>query len=440
MRVDMNCNKHFLNFMLSYPREGYMALIDSDKILQLIPAMLNKELSSDGKTIFRALEKVLIFDECFIYFANPESLQLKYSYKKHNNYEQDTCFEIDNDLKKLVFANDSNILDDNSELIQAVKLKGSRQKSYLLSKISIKSTVFGIILLSKREENYYRQEDLNDLDVIASILSYQLKDLELSNVFRIQLRALKDGILEKNNAYKTIKEQNEKILEADKVKNEFLANISHELRTPLNSILGFSDILTTQLYGNLNSKQEEYINDIKVSATHLLGMINEVLDMSKIEANAMKIVKSAFWISRAVNEVCNILKPLALKKNINLNLNMEVDFEVFADYQKIQQILYNLVSNAIKYSPENDNVEIKIEAFDEFYRISIHDNGIGIDKKYHGKIFAKFVQLDSAYTKKESSTGLGLTITKELVEMHEGKISLVSEVNNGSTFIVEIPF
>ena len=245
---------------------------------------------------------------------------------------------------------------------------------------------------------------------------------------------------EKNNAYKTIKEQNEKILEADKVKNEFLANISHELRTPLNSILGFSDILSTQLYGNLNSKQEEYINDIKVSATHLLGMINEVLDMSKIEANAMKIVKSAFWISRAVNEVCNILKPLALKKNINLNLNMKVDFEVFADYQKIQQILYNLVSNAIKYSPENDNVEIKIEAFDEFYRISIHDNGIGIDKKYHGKIFAKFVQLDSAYTKKESSTGLGLTITKELVELHEGKISLISEVNNGSTFIVEIPF
>ena len=98
---------------------------------------------------------------------------------------------------------------------------------------------------------------------------------------------MKDGIIEKNKAYKTIKEQNEKILEADKVKNEFLANVSHELRTPLNSILGFSDILSTQLYGNLNQKQEEYVNDIKVSATHLLGMINEILDMSKIEANAM---------------------------------------------------------------------------------------------------------------------------------------------------------
>ena len=278
------------------------------------------------------------------------------------------------------------------------------------------------------------------MDVASAILSYMIKDIELSNVFKIQLQALKEGIKEKNKAYKTIKAQNEKILEADKVKNEFLANISHELRTPLNSILGFSDILSTQLYGNLNSKQEEYINDIKVSATHLLGMINEILDMSKIEANAVKIVKSAFWISRAVDEVSNILNPLAQKKNIKLVKNMPVDFEVFADYQKIQQILYNLVSNAIKYSPENNEVEISVSADDEFFRIAVHDNGIGIDKKYHGKIFAKFVQLDSAYTKKESSTGLGLTITKELVELHGGKISVISEVNNGSTFIVEIPF
>ena len=169
-------------------------------------------------------------------------------------------------------------------------------------------------------------------------------------------------------------------------------------------------------------------------------MINEILDMSKLEANAMKIVKSAFWISRAVDEVSNIILPLAQKKNIKLVKDMPADFEVFADYQKIQQILYNLISNAIKYSPENNEVEISVSADDEKFRISVHDNGIGIDKKYHGKIFAKFVQLDSAYTKKESSTGLGLTITKELVELHGGKISVVSEINNGSTFIVEIPF
>jgi len=419
-----------------------MTLLTPDKILKLMPALFEINLNSDkaGVNIFRKLEKMLVFDEGFIYFANPDSLQLKYSYKNHSNYDTDKIFKLDSDLKKFVFTDEGALLEDNADIIQTVELQGSRQKSYLLAKISIKSTVFGIILLSKREEKFYHQEDLDALNAASSVLSYVLKDLELSNVFKLQLKALKDGIIEKNQTYNTIKEQNEKILEADKVKNEFLANVSHELRTPLNSILGFADILSTQLYGKLNDKQNEYVNDIKVSATHLLGMINEILDMSKIEANAMKIVKSAFYISRAVDEVSNILSPLAQKKNITLKKDMPYDFEVFADYQKIQQILYNLISNAIKYSPENDTVEISVRADDEKFTISIHDNGIGIDEKYHGKIFAKFVQLDSAYTKKESSTGLGLTITKELVELHEGKISLKSEVNNGSTFIVEIPF
>ena len=366
-------------------------------------------------------------------------MQLKFSYKKHSNYEIDKVFPISGKIKDFVFKKDGKITDGDDKLVETMELKGSRQNSYLVSKIFIKSTVFGIIALSKREENFYTNQDLDALNTLSAVISYLLKDAELSNVFKLQLKALKDGIIEKNEAYKTIKEQNEKILEADKVKNEFLANVSHELRTPLNSILGFSEILGTQLYGNLNHKQEEYVNDIKVSATHLLGMINEILDMSKIEANAMKIVKSTFWITRAIDEVCNILSPLAQKKNITLNKALSMDFEIFADYQKIQQILYNLISNAIKYSPENNQVDITAVCDEKSFKIAVHDNGIGIDKKYHGKIFAKFVQLDSAYTKKESSTGLGLTITKELVELHGGKISVISEVNNGSTFIVEIP-
>ena len=416
-----------------------MTTVSSDEILKILPSLFDIDFNG-SMTLFRKLDKFLIFDEGFIYYANPDSLQLKYSYKKHSEYNIDSVFNLDSNLKKFIFSKNGKILDDSAKLINALNLSQFNQKSFLVAKISIKSTVFGIIVLAKYEADFYKKADLEALEAGSAILSYVLKDIELSNVFKLQLKALKDGIIEKNKAYKTIKEQNEKILEADKIKNEFLANVSHELRTPLNSILGFSDILSAQLYGNLNSKQEEYINDIKVSATHLLGMINEILDMSKLEANAMKIVKSAFWISRAVDEVSNIILPLAQKKNIKLVKDMPADFEVFADYQKIQQILYNLISNAIKYSPENNEVEISVSADDEKFRISVHDNGIGIDKKYHGKIFAKFVQLDSAYTKKESSTGLGLTITKELVELHGGKISVVSEINNGSTFIVEIPF
>ena len=420
-----------------------MALLSMEKVLKYIPELFETDIKGQID-IFRKLEKILMFDEGFIYYTNPDSLQLKYSYKKHNDYELESVYKITGKVKEFVFNKKSAVSEKNTDvndiinILQLSKITGC--KSFIVSKMQIKSTVFGIIVLASSKPNTYGKEDIDVLSAACSVLSYILKDMELSNVFKIQLKALKDGIIEKNNAYKVIKEQNEKILEADKVKNEFLANISHELRTPLNSILGFADILGAQLYGNLNSKQEDYINDIKASGTHLLGMINEILDMSKIEANAMKIVKSRFWISRAINEVKNILMPLALKKSININTEYDDDFEVFADYQKIQQILYNLVSNAIKYSPENDTVDIAAKAYDDCFKIAVHDNGIGIDPKYHGKIFAKFVQLDSAFTKKESSTGLGLTITKELVEMHEGKISLVSEVNNGSTFIVEIPF
>ena len=416
-----------------------MAILSKEKILEYLPSLFETNLKGQVE-IFKKLEKILIFDEGFIYFANPDSLQLKYSYIKHSNYPLENVFNLNKTAKDLIFNKNPKILDNEDKIINLLELPNFNQNSYILAKLQIKSIVFGVIVLSKKEINYYKKDDLDALNAAASILAYILKDQELSNVFKIQLKALKDGIIEKNNAYKVIKEQNEKILEADRVKNEFLANISHELRTPLNSILGFADILGTQLYGNLNNKQEEYINDIKASGTHLLGMINEILDMSKIEAHAMKVVKSRFWISRALNEVKNLLMPLALKKSININAEIEEDFEVFADYQKIQQILYNLVSNAIKYSPQNDEVDIAAIANNECFKIAVHDNGIGIDPKYHGKIFAKFVQLDNAYTKKESSTGLGLTITKELAELHGGKVSIISEINNGSTFIVEIPF
>ncbi|MBQ4114171.1 HAMP domain-containing histidine kinase [bacterium] len=418
-----------------------MSKTSLEETLKIIPSLFEINLNTDknGRYIFEKISQILDFDEGFVYFINPESLQLKYSFKEHKNYKTNSTFELSPSLKKQLFSKEGQILLPDNEFIKTVGLAELKKKAYILSKISIKSTVFGIILLAKKEHNFYTNEDLAVLDACASVLSYILKDVELSNVFKIQLKALKDGILEKQEAYKTIKEQNEKILEADKIKNEFLANISHELRTPLNSILGFADILTAKIYGDLNPKQEDYLNDIKVSGTHLLGMINEVLDMSKIEANAMKIIKSSFPISRALTEACNILLPLAQKKNIKLDVAMLDDFEVFADYQKIQQILYNLVSNAIKYSPENDQVDIAVLKEKNCFRLAVHDNGIGIDPKYHGKIFAKFVQLDSAYTKKESSTGLGLTITKELVELHGGKISLISEINNGSTFIVEIP-
>lgn len=416
-----------------------MMKLTNEEVLRVIPSFFETNLNSDvsASTVFERLASIFDYEQAYIYYLNPEGAQLKFSANKDNDDIIDTIFKLTPKVMEMMYRDGGYLLDETSEIVKALKIIGC--KSFMLQKLGIGSTIFGFLIVAKKQSKYYTSIDLDVLKSCTSILSYLIKDLELSNVFKIQLKALKDGIVEKNEALKIIKEQNEKILEADKAKNEFLANVSHELRTPLNAILGFSEILATNLYGVLNPKQAEYISDIRVSGIHLLSMINEILDISKIEAKAVKLVRSTFYISRALDEVVNILEPLAIKKSITLNKILDEDFEVYADYQKIQQILYNLVNNAIKFSPEHGQVDIEGKKEGNVFSIKVHDNGIGIDKKYHGKIFAKFVQLDSAYTKKESSTGLGLTITKELVELHGGKISLMSEVNNGSTFIVSIP-
>ena len=416
-----------------------MMKLTNEEVLRVIPSFFETNLNSDvsASTVFERLASIFDYEQAYIYYLNPEGAQLKFSANKDNDDIIDTIFKLTPKVMEMMYRDGGYLLDETSEIVKSLKIIGC--KSFMLQKLGIGSTIFGFLIVAKKQSKYYTSIDLDVLKSCTSILSYLIKDLELSNVFKIQLKALKDGIVEKNEALKIIKEQNEKILEADKAKNEFLANVSHELRTPLNAILGFSEILATNLYGVLNPKQAEYISDIRVSGIHLLSMINEILDISKIEAKAVKLVRSTFYISRALDEVVNILEPLAIKKSITLNKILDEDFEVYADYQKIQQILYNLVNNAIKFSPEQGQVDIEGKKEGDVFSIKVHDNGIGIDKKYHGKIFAKFVQLDSAYTKKESSTGLGLTITKELVELHGGKISLMSEVNNGSTFIVSIP-
>lgn len=403
-----------------------------------LPTFFENSLQFDvsGKKIFGSVKSIVDYDESYIFFINPDSIQLIYA-DSSENIPIGASFYISGKIKQELFSPSSAILKTNNPIIDLLKIK--KCASFMMSKLSLRETVYGFVLLCKKEQNFYTEEDADILDATSSVISYLIKDIELSNVFKIQLKALKDGIVETNSAYKTIKEQNLKILESDRIKNEFLANISHELRTPLNAIIGFSEVLSAGLFGELNPKQTDYIKDIHVSGIHLLGMINEILDLSKIEAKAMSLNRKNFPLSKVIEEVINVVKPLANKKSIALKKNIVSDGEVFADFQKISQILYNLLSNAIKFTPKDGKIVVKTEFTPKDFLIQITDNGIGIDEKYHGRIFAKFVQLESSYTKEESSTGLGLTITKELVEMHGGKISLKSEVGKGTTFTIRIP-
>lgn len=403
--------------------------------LNLIPKLFSVEFSlNNGEAFFKMLKKVIDFEDCYVFLLNSEDIQLKLTHNNQSDIEPDKTVDISTNLAKKLFENKSEILGKKSDLI---KLLGLNSENYLISKLAIRETVFGFLLVGRPHE--FKKNDLTIIDSITSVLSYKIKDLELSNVFKIQLKALKNAVQETNNAYRTIKSQNKKIVAADKIKNEFLASVSHELRTPLNAIIGFSDILTSQVYGDLNDKQVAYVKDIQIAGIQLLGMVNEILDISKIEANAIKLVKRYFEVSRPVIETCNILMPLIKNKNINLSYHIDKDIDIFADYQKIQQVLYNLLSNAIKYTPDKGSIVITVTNTAKKVRFSIKDSGIGIDKKDQKRIFGKFVQLEDAFYKKETSTGLGLTITKQLVEMHKGTIKIISEKGKGAEFIVTLP-
>ena len=305
----------------------------------------------------------------------------------------------------------------------------------LIVKLSIKNSIFGFMTLSSK--NKIDNDTKTSFITLCNIISYKIKDYELNEVFKIQLKAMQEAIFEKEAMYDVVKKQHKKLQELDKTKNLFLANISHELRTPLNAIIGFSQALDSKIFGDLNQKQAEYIKDIQISSLHLLGMINEILDISKLEANAMKFNPAKLNSTQAIQEVINILEPLYQNKKIEVIFKDNLNYEINADYQKFQQILYNLLSNAIKFTGKNGKIEIIQEAKNKDYILKIKDSGIGIEKKYHNKIFKKFVHIDNIYSKSQSSTGLGLPITKELVKLHNGKITLESELNKGTTFIME---
>lgn len=409
------------------------------KTVKYLPMLFDSkfQLNNSCTELFELLKNVIEFDEAYIFFLNPDSINLKQVFNRTSPYLPEDIIPINAETKQDLFSSENLIFNQNNPLIKLLKLENNN--SFLTSKLIIKNTVYGFVLFCKREKRYYLPEDIDVSSAIGTVLSYNIKDMELSEVLKAQLKALKEGIVETKSAYKTINEQNIKILEADKVKNEFLANISHELRTPLNSIIGFSEVLSNKLFGPLNNKQLEYINDIHTAGIHLLGMINEILDISKIEAKAMTLNKSEFLISIAVDEVINIIKPLADKKSIKIEKNITEDKSIVADFQKIRQILYNLLSNAIKFSPKKEKIDVNVYFDENYLFIRIQDKGIGIAPKDHKKIFEKFVQLENAYTKKESSTGLGLTITKELVEMHNGKVTVESGIGKGAAFTVEIP-
>ena len=233
--------------------------------------------------------------------------------------------------------------------------------------------------------------------------------------------------------------RNREVERVTKLKSKFLASMSHELRTPLNAIVGFSDLLAEGTPGNLNDKQKRFVNHIKQGSAHLLQLINDILDLSKIEAGQLELRCEGFQIKDALPEVLSIIRPLAMAKNIQIEQTMENDQHVYADRIRFKQILYNLLSNAVKFTPKAGRIDIDCHGDDNSVCISVTDTGVGIRAEDQAVIFEEFRQVEGPAGATHEGTGLGLAITKRLVEQQGGRISLESEFGKGSRFTFTLP-
>jgi len=233
--------------------------------------------------------------------------------------------------------------------------------------------------------------------------------------------------------------RNREVERATQMKSKFLASMSHELRTPLNAIVGFSDLLAEGTPGQLNDKQRRFLNHIKQGSAHLLQLINDILDLSKIEAGQLELRSEEFLVTDALPEVLSTVHPLALAKNIQVEQKVESKSLVKADRVRFKQILYNLLSNAVKFTPKGGRITIACVDHWDFVRVSVTDSGIGIRPEDQKVIFDEFRQVEGTTGGTHEGTGLGLAITKRLVEQQGGQISVESELGKGSRFTFSLP-
>ncbi|HTK90823.1 MAG TPA: ATP-binding protein, partial [Verrucomicrobiae bacterium] len=226
---------------------------------------------------------------------------------------------------------------------------------------------------------------------------------------------------------------------ASRHKSEFLANMSHELRTPLNAIIGFSEILSERMFGELNEKQDEYLKDIHASGQHLLSLINDILDLSKIEAGKMELELSSFDLPTTIDNALVLVRERASRRGIALGKTVDERLGLIeADERKLRQVLLNLLSNAIKFTPEGGRIDVRAVPMDGSVSVSVTDTGVGIAPEDQEAVFEEFRQVGSA-DKRVGGTGLGLALSRKFIELHGGRIWVKSQVGAGSCFTFEVP-
>jgi signal transduction histidine kinase len=239
--------------------------------------------------------------------------------------------------------------------------------------------------------------------------------------------------------FREIEDKSRQLETASRHKSEFLANMSHELRTPLNAIIGFSEVLSERMFGEINNKQAEYLGDILESGRHLLSLINDILDLSKIEAGRMDLELTDFHLPSAIDNALTLVRERAMRRGIELGRTVDERFGmVRADERKVKQVLLNLLSNALKFTPEEGRIDVQAAVRDGTAEISVTDTGVGIAPEDQDAVFEEFRQVGTA-SKTVEGTGLGLAISRKFVELHGGRMWVESQVGKGSRFAFTLP-
>jgi signal transduction histidine kinase len=311
-------------------------------------------------------------------------------------------------------------VDDGTQSAHVLKLiEKEGFRDVVLVPLTAKDRRLGLLCFVTRPGEVVRDSKLAALASLSSQLAVALRNIQYNE---------------------ELARKNEELTHLDQLKSDFMATMSHELRTPLTSVIGYSDMLLSGVTGELNERQTQFVSSILTNGESLLNLINDVLDLTKIEAGRLELNLEAVDLRSALLGVLPVVKPRAADKRIKVSTYLPTDVPtIIADPAKFNQVLLNLLTNAIKYTHDNGNVSVEARGQDGFVEIWVTDTGIGIGQEDIDRIFQRFTQVDSSASRSQGGTGLGLAITKELVELHGGQIRVQSKLGKGSSFIFTVP-
>jgi signal transduction histidine kinase len=313
------------------------------------------------------------------------------------------------------------ILEDQEYQFERVRSILTRlgYRSVLSIPLLLEQRILGALTVSRREPGTFPPETVNLLQTFATQSALAIQNARL---------------------FREIADKGQQLEAASRHKSEFLANMSHELRTPLNAILGFSEVLAERMFGEVNARQAEYLQDILSSGRHLLSLINDILDLSKVEAGRLELELGRFHLPTALDNVLTLVRGRAMRHGITLTQTVDDRLgDIVADERKVKQILVNLLSNAVKFTPEGGRVGLTATPADGVLTIAVTDTGVGIAPEDQAAIFEEFRQVGLDDARTQEGTGLGLTLAKKFVELHGGRIWVESQVGQGSTFSFTLP-